>query len=525
MRFTFREDLRAKLRIKLRFFAAVSITADMGAARPHDGYGAGMLRGWRPARFYRKDTTMTAGQRADGQRIDAVPRQGEARLPSELELVAAALRADNETLRAQLALRDHALDATPSFFVITRQEQPAPIIVYCNKIVAETHGYAREDLIGKPITLLTQWVGNNPNNFAEVQAALRAGRTAQFEEEVTRADDSTFWLGVSIRPLFDSAGRVTHSVAVGADITAKRIETHKKQELQDKLVAEMKERERMVIELQLAQKLESVGRLAAGIAHEINTPIQYVGDSVYFLRSAFEDLDKLCEGITSAAAMMPEGVLRNAYQQEIAELQKKHDLEYLRAEVPKAFTRTFDGVERVTNIVKAMKEFAHPDANEHSPVDLPHALETTLLVASNEYKYVAKVRTEFGELPQVVCNVGELNQVFLNLIVNAAHAIKDSGKDVDNGEIVIRVAAEGDQAVVCVSDNGCGVPAENLSKLFDPFFTTKEVGRGTGQGLAISHSIVVDKHGGDISVSSEVGVGTQFTVRLPIAGRAARALS
>jgi signal transduction histidine kinase len=157
-------------------------------------------------------------------------------------------------------------------------------------------------------------------------------------------------------------------------------------------------------------------------------------------------------------------------------------------------------------------------------VDLLHALETTLLVASNEYKYVAKVRTEFAELPQVVCNVGELNQVFLNLIVNAAHAIKDSGKDAESGEIAIRVAAEDDQAVIRVRDNGCGVPKENLSKIYDPFFTTKEVGRGTGQGLAISHSIVVDKHGGDISVSSEVGVGTEFTIRLPIAGRNARAL-
>jgi PAS domain S-box-containing protein len=467
---------------------------------------------------------MTAGQRADGQRVDALPREGEARRLAELESAVVALRADNEALRAQLALRDHALDATPSFFVITRQEHPAPIIVYCNKIVAETHGYARDELIGKPVTLLTQWVGRNPTYIAEVQVALRAGRTAQYEEEVTRPDGSTFWLGVTIRPLYDTAGRFTHSVAVGADITAKRSESHKKQELQDKLLAEMKERERMVIELQLAQKLESVGRLAAGIAHEINTPIQYVGDSVYFLRSAFEDLDKLFESMHGAVALLPEAQ-RNAYAHEIAELERKHDLEYLRAEVPKAFTRTFDGVERVTNIVKAMKEFAHPDENEQNPVDLLHALETTLLVASNEYKYVAKVRTEFGELPQVVCNVGELNQVFLNLIVNAAHAIKDSGKDIDSGEILIRAAAEGDQAVICVSDNGCGVPEENLSKLYDPFFTTKEVGRGTGQGLAISHSIVVDKHGGDISVRSEVGVGTQFTIRLPIAGRSARAAS
>jgi PAS domain S-box-containing protein len=466
---------------------------------------------------------MTAGQRANEQKNDAAGYP-EARRLLELEFDAVALRADNAALRAQLALRDHALDATPTFFVITRQETPAPIIVYCNKIVAEQHGLVREELIGKPITLLTQWISHNAKYLAEVRAGLRAGQTVHYEDEVTRPDGSTFWLGVSIRPLYDSEGRFTHSVAVGADITAKRIETRKKQELQDKLVAEMQERERMVLELQLAQKLESVGRLAAGIAHEINTPIQYVGDSVHFLRSAFDDFDKLFEGMNHAAALLPDCAELKAYRLEVAELERKHDLEYLRTEIPKAFTRTFDGVERVTNIVKAMKEFAHPDAREQSPADLRHALETTLLVASNEYKYVAKVRTEFGDLPQVVCNVGELNQVFLNLIVNAAHAIKDAGKDVDNGEITIRLAAEGDQAVICVSDNGCGVPEENLTKLYDPFFTTKEVGRGTGQGLAISHSIVVDKHGGDISVRSQVGVGTEFTVRLPIAGRGARAV-
>jgi len=449
-------------------------------------------------------------------------RDAPARGLPESESKLLALRAENETLRAQLDLRDHALDATPTFFTITNEEGAAPVIVYCNKVVAEQHGYPREQLIGKPITFLPQWMGRNPASFGQVQAALRAGQTFQYEDQVTRRDGSTFWLGVSIRPLYDAAGRLTHAVVVGADITAKRIETRKKQELQDKLVAEMQERERMVIELQLAQKLESVGRLAAGIAHEINTPIQYVGDSVHFLRSAFDDLDKLFECSNEAMALLPDTAERTAYQLEVAEAARKYDLDYLRVEVPRAFTRTFDGVERVTNIVKAMKEFAHPDAREQSPVDLVHALQTTLLVASNEYKYVARVQTEFEDLPFVVCNVGELNQVFLNLIVNAAHAIKDSGKDVETGQITIRAAQDGEQAVICVGDNGCGVPEENLSKLYDPFFTTKEVGRGTGQGLAISHSIVVDKHGGEISVASEVGVGTQFTVRLPIAGRNGR---
>jgi signal transduction histidine kinase len=202
---------------------------------------------------------------------------------------------------------------------------------------------------------------------------------------------------------------------------------------------------------------------------------------------------------------------------------KTYDVDFLRDQMPKAFEGTFDGVERVTNIVKAMKEFAHPDATEQSPSDLNHALQSTLLVASNEYKYLATVHTDLPELPQIVCNIGEVNQVFLNLIVNAAHAIQDAGKDVTTGEIKISTALIGDAVVIRISDNGCGVAADNLCKVFDPFFTTKEVGRGTGQGLAISHSILVDKHGGDISVQSSVGVGTEFTLSLPIGGRGMRA--
>jgi signal transduction histidine kinase len=134
---------------------------------------------------------------------------------------------------------------------------------------------------------------------------------------------------------------------------------------------------------------------------------------------------------------------------------------------------------------------------------------------------VAKVSTDFAQLPEVICNIGELNQVFLNLIVNAAQAIQDAARDTSTGEIKISTAVEGDAAVIRISDNGCGISAENLSKVYDPFFTTKEVGRGTGQGLAITHSILVDKHGGDISVSSQVGVGTEFTLRVPIGGRSA----
>jgi PAS domain S-box-containing protein len=465
---------------------------------------------------------MTAGRLADYTSADAVPFDSTEQRLLRLESEAADLRAENAMLREQLALRDHALDATSTFFVITQFMIPEPLIVYCNRAAAEQHGFRREELLGKPVSILTQWVGHNANYLSDVEAAMLAGHTYRYEDEVTRRNGTTYWLGMAIRAIYDHTGRLTHSVAVGADITAKREEGQKKQELQHKLVEEMKERERMVIELQLAQKLESVGRLAAGIAHEINTPIQYVGDSVYFLRSACDDFSQLLDHWKLAIDSLPDSAMHSVLRLEIEESMKRHDMAFLRAEIPKAFERTFDGVERVTNIVKAMKEFAHPDANEQSPSDLIHALRTTLLVASNEYRYLARIHTDFSDLPPVVCNIGELNQVFLNLIVNAAHAIHDAGKDMNTGEIRISTAVAGEWAVIRISDNGCGVPPDNLSKLYDPFFTTKEVGRGTGQGLAISHSIVVDKHGGDISVKSDVGVGTEFTLRLPIVGRAGR---
>jgi two-component system NtrC family sensor kinase len=173
----------------------------------------------------------------------------------------------------------------------------------------------------------------------------------------------------------------------------------------------------------------------------------------------------------------------------------------------------------VAAIVRAMKEFAHPDGAEQNPADLNRALQTTLLVAHNEYKYCAQIETQFGELPDVICNVGELNQVFLNLIVNAAHTISESGKDAQTGRITVTTSAVGEHVQISLIDNGCGIPAENLEKIFDPFFTTKPIGRGTGQGLAIARAIVVEKHGGSIDVHSDVGQGTRFVLQLPVAGR------
>lgn len=431
---------------------------------------------------------------------------------------------DAEVLRAELNLRDTALDAGSSHFMIVDVLKPGHPIVYANRALAREHGYEPDQLIGKNVSMLRSKEGDH-HQAQQFYDDILAGRTVRAEMKALHRDGSTFWVGVTTTPLRNSRGVVSHYVTVGADITARKDAERKKQELQEQLYGEMRERERMAIELRLAQKLESVGRLAAGLAHEINTPIQYVGDSVYFLRSSFESFSKLMDAYREALGNCTTAPVTREALAALDALQQEMDYEFLRIEAPKAFERTLEGTERVTGIVRAMKEFAHPDTNEHTPADLNHGLQTTLTVANNEYKYAATIDTRFGDLPEVMCRIGELNQVFLNLIVNAAHAIHDAGKDSSTGRITVETRIAGDCVEVCIGDNGCGIAPENVEKIFDPFFTTKEVGRGTGQGLAIARSIVVDKHGGDIDVHSELGLGTRVTLRLPIHGRSGRGAS
>ena len=286
-------------------------------------------------------------------------------------------------------------------------------------------------------------------------------------------------------------------------------------EAKRELEAEMHRRERIEGELRLAQRLEAVGQLAAGVAHEINTPIQYVSDSLYFLSTAFEDLAPVLDEVAKLPGRLEElgdAALSSRLEQDL----EASDVAFVMEQAPKAVSRARDGVERVAEIVRAMKAFAHPGADEARPEDLDAALANTLVVAKNEYKYVADVVTELGGLPPVTCRLGELNQVFLNLVVNAAHAIADvvQGQEA-RGRIVVRTRVESGWAVVEIEDSGKGIPETIREKVWDPFFTTKPVGKGTGQGLTIARSIVV-KHGGALSFHSVEGRGTTFTIRLPL---------
>ena len=280
----------------------------------------------------------------------------------------------------------------------------------------------------------------------------------------------------------------------------------------DELKAEVAERKRVETELRLSQKLEAVGKLASGIAHEINTPVQFVGDSVSFLQEAYRELRALLDSYRAAFRETVQSGTDLADKLALAETAA--DVDYLDGSVPQAFTRTEDGVQRIATLVRAMKSFGAPDQCEMRPADLNKAITNTLTIAASEYRHIASVVTELGELPPVMCLENEMNQVCLNLIVNAAHAIADAGRD--RGEIVIRTSYDDHHVRITVQDNGVGIPEAIRHRIFELFFTTKEVGRGTGQGLAIVQSIVA-KHRGSVTVASEVGVGSTFEVRIPVA--------
>jgi signal transduction histidine kinase len=280
----------------------------------------------------------------------------------------------------------------------------------------------------------------------------------------------------------------------------------------------------MEVQLHQAQKLESIGQLAAGIAHEINTPTQYVGDNTRFLKDSFDNIANVLQTYEELFRAVKGNTITPELVARMESALEASDLGYLFEQIPAAIRETLEGVERVSKIVRAMKEFSHPGGREKSPADLNKAIESTVTVARNEWKYVADLVLDLDpELPPVPCFIGEFNQVILNLVVNASHAIGDVVKEHPGtrGAITVRTRRDGDEVEVRVTDTGTGIPEAFRPKIFEPFFTTKNVGKGTGQGLSIVYGSIVKKHGGTVKFETEVGKGTTFILRLPILPRAA----
>lgn len=277
---------------------------------------------------------------------------------------------------------------------------------------------------------------------------------------------------------------------------------HEKEE-QRALIKKLEEAHNQLLQ---SEKLASIGQLAAGVAHEINNPIGFVNSNLGTLKSYVDDLLQLI-GLYEESQSQP--ACEPSLQQAIADQRRRMDFDYLREDIGKLIAESIDGTARVRRIVHDLRDFSRLDSNDWVWADLHAGLESTLNVVWNELKFKAEVVREFGTLPLVQCLPSQLNQVFMNMLVNAAQAIAERGR------ITLRSGQEGDQVWISIADTGAGIAPELMTKIFDPFFTTKPVGKGTGLGLSVSYGIV-QKHGGRIDVESTAGEGTTFTIWLPV---------
>jgi signal transduction histidine kinase len=313
-----------------------------------------------------------------------------------------------------------------------------------------------------------------------------------------RSDGEERYLGMTVNHLGLNSDGTLGSTIIGADIT---------------------DRKKLETQLQQSQKMEAIGQLAAGIAHEINTPTQFVGDNTRFFQDAYDDLIQIIRDYENLMKQAKSGTLKTEQITAVEERIEEIDLEYLEAEIPVALQHTLKGVDRITKIVQAMKIFSHPGMRVKEPTDINQEIEKTITITRNEWKYVAQMETDFDpDLPAVPCFRAELNQVILNMIVNAAHAIAEAKgeKPSQLGTIRVRTYHKDNWAKIRISDTGVGIPEDIRHKIFDLFFTTKGTGVGSGQGLAISHSVIVEKHRGTLDLESQEGKGTTFIIGLPL---------
>tara|TARA_R110000796_G_scaffold11478_2_gene38289 strand:- start:197822 stop:199249 length:1428 start_codon:yes stop_codon:yes gene_type:complete len=323
------------------------------------------------------------------------------------------------------------------------------------------------------------------------------------ETMAQRRDGDSFPMEITISPA-NLTGEMNY-LYIFRDITRRK----QAEESHNKLEGELRE----------ALKLEAIGHLAGGIAHEINTPSQYIRDNLKFLNDGYGAISRIL-GLALQVLWEHRNELSDNAFSRFAKQMRDADLEFLLDEIPHATQQSLDGINQVAKIVLSMKEFSHPSGTEKTATDINRVLQNVLVISRNEWKHYANLVEDLDpELPHIPSHVNEINQVFLNLIVNAAQAINSAGRSPDDGQITVKTTSLDDSILISIADNGAGISRENRSKVFNPFFTTKGVGKGTGQGLAITHDIVQIRHGGRIWFETEVNKGTTFHVLLPAEDR------
>ncbi|MEW6264318.1 MAG: ABC transporter substrate-binding protein [Thermodesulfobacteriota bacterium] len=424
--------------------------------------------------------------------------------PEERELIgiiASAIGAEEERLRA----REELTRSEEKYRLLVENmhdglvmTNPDNIVIYANKRFGEMLGYPNEAILGRSFA---DFLDEENRNIQRKQLIeRRKGEQASFELGIRKADGRELKTLVSPTPLFDEKGDYVGSFGIMMDLTPIK-------NLQQQLIR--------------TSKLEAIGQLAAGVAHEINTPTQYIQSNLEFIQEAMTAWTRLVGEIPTLRLKGKLNEVDQTCLNRLEEYLASVDLEYLTRETNEAVRASLEGVTRITNIVNSMRFFAHPGTKDKSAVEINQVILQVVTLSRNEWKYHSDLELNLDDrLPPVPTYTSEFSQALLNIIINAAQAIAEkTGRDPQyKGRIMIATARKDDHLEIRVSDNGPGIPEGIRTRIFEPFFTTKEVGKGTGQGLAIAQAVIVNKHGGTIDFETKVGEGATFIIKLPLSG-------
>jgi PAS domain S-box-containing protein len=397
------------------------------------------------------------------------------------------VEAQNELLKIS-----KAVEQSSNIVIITDSKGD---IEYVNPMFTKVTGYTPDEAIGQNPRILKS--GEMPaEEYAKLWQSITSGGIWNGEFHNKKKNGGYYWEAAHISPVRDYTGRITHYMALKQDISEQKM-----------MEAALREQQRQLVQ---TEKLAGIGQLAAGVAHEINNPVGYIMSNLGTMSDYAQTLRHFLNlyGQLEAALELGDAEAVTGLREEIAQLKKEDDIDFILDDMGELLAESIEGTEKVRDIVQNLKSFAHVDEARKDVADLNQCIESTLKVVWNELKYKCTVVKNYGELPCVTCNPGELNQVFMNLLVNASHAIAE------RGEITITTSATDKDVVISISDTGSGIDPRYMPKLFEPFFTTKGIGKGTGLGLSISHGII-QKHHGTITVESELGKGSTFTITIP----------
>ncbi len=433
---------------------------------------------------------------------------------------------DRKRAEEMLWLYDRAMAATSTGVTIADATKPEYPIIYCNPAFESMTGYRREEILGKNCRFL-----QGSDTDSEALEIIRQALTTESECQVIlknyRKDRTVFWNALSISPVRDKTGKLTHFIGVQRDITDRKQaeESLRNSEAQSReqsaqLAAALDELKNTHSQLVQSEKMSSLGLLIAGVAHEINNPVSFIHGNLAYLKDYIQDLFHLLE------------LYQQHYPNPVAEIQQEtaeNELEFLAEDLPKIMSSMSVGVDRICQIVQSLRNFSRHDDSQMKPVNLHEGIDSTLLILNHRLKGNGEmppiqIVKEYGNLPLVECFAGPINQVFMNILSNAIDALDDPNIREDFQEMPenfrqIRICTEvtGNVVEIKIADTGPGITEEVKQRIFDTFFTTKPVGKGTGMGLSISYQIIVERHKGELYCTSELGKGTEFVIKMPIA--------